>query len=112
MPPVTTPVPPLDEHRTTRISPLISPAFLRHELPVSAGVADTVVRARADVVDILDGRDDRLLVVVGRARSTTRPPRSTTRTGWPSTPSGWPASCGSSCAPTSRSRARRWAGRA
>lgn len=55
----------LDEHRTTRISPLISPALLRHELPVRPGVADTVVRARADVVDILDGRDDRLLVVVG-----------------------------------------------
>src|SRR4051812_28090496 len=57
--------PALDEHRTTRISPLISPALLRHELPASAAVADTVVRARADVVDILDGRDDRLLVVVG-----------------------------------------------
>jgi 3-deoxy-7-phosphoheptulonate synthase len=55
----------LDEHRTTRISPLISPALLRHELPASAAVADTVVHARADVVDILDGRDDRLLVVVG-----------------------------------------------
>ncbi len=70
MSPVSTPVlptavPALDEHRTTRISPLISPAFLRHELPVSAAVADTVVRARADVVDILDGRDDRLVVVVG-----------------------------------------------
>ena len=58
-------VPSLDEHRTTRISPLISPALLRHELPVDAAVADTVVRARADVVDVLDGRDDRLLVVVG-----------------------------------------------
>jgi 3-deoxy-7-phosphoheptulonate synthase len=55
----------LDEHRTTRISPLISPALLRHDLPVDDAVADTVVRARADVVDILDGRDDRLLVVVG-----------------------------------------------
>jgi len=57
--------PALDEHRTTRISPLISPALLRHELPAGPAVADTVVRARADVVDILDGRDDRLLVVVG-----------------------------------------------
>jgi 3-deoxy-7-phosphoheptulonate synthase len=58
-------VPALDEHRTTRISPLISPALLRHDLPVDDAVADTVVRARADAVDILDGRDDRLLVVVG-----------------------------------------------
>jgi 3-deoxy-7-phosphoheptulonate synthase len=58
-------VPVLDEHRTTRISPLISPALLRHELPVDGAVADTVTRARAEVVDILNGRDDRLAVVVG-----------------------------------------------
>ena len=57
--------PALDEHRTTRISPLLSPALLRHEHPIDAAVADTVTRARTDVVDILDGRDDRLLVVVG-----------------------------------------------
>ena len=58
-------VPTLDEHRTTRISPLLSPALLRHELPVDTEVAATVTRARAEVVDILDGRDDRLIVVVG-----------------------------------------------
>jgi 3-deoxy-7-phosphoheptulonate synthase len=57
--------PGLDEHRTARISPLLSPALLRHELPVDAAVAETVTRARAEVVDILDGRDDRLIVVVG-----------------------------------------------
>ena len=60
-----TAVPALDEHRTTRISPLLSPALLRHEAPADPGVADTVTRARAEVVDILDGRDDRLIVVVG-----------------------------------------------
>ena len=60
-----TAVPTLDEHRTTRISPLLSPALLRHELPVDTEVAATVTRARAEVVDILDGRDDRLIVVVG-----------------------------------------------
>jgi 3-deoxy-7-phosphoheptulonate synthase len=57
--------PGLDEHRTTRISPLLSPSLLRHELPVDAAVAETVTRARAEVVDILDGHDDRLVVVVG-----------------------------------------------
>lgn len=57
--------PALDEHRTTRISPLLSPALLRHEHPIDDAVADTVTRARTDVVDILDGHDDRLLVVVG-----------------------------------------------
>lgn len=55
----------LDAHRTTRVSPLISPSLLRHDLPVSDAAADTVTRARAEVVDVLDGRDDRLLVVVG-----------------------------------------------
>jgi 3-deoxy-7-phosphoheptulonate synthase len=60
-----TAVPALDEHRTTRISPLLSPSLLRHELPVDAAVADTVTRSRAEAVDILDGRDDRLIVVVG-----------------------------------------------
>ncbi|GAA1287858.1 3-deoxy-7-phosphoheptulonate synthase [Pseudonocardia aurantiaca] len=60
-----TAVPTLDEHRTTRISPLLSPALLRHELPADTEVAATVTRARAEVVDILDGRDDRLIVVVG-----------------------------------------------
>ena len=58
-------LPALDEHRTTRVSPLLSPALLRHELPIDDAVADTVTRARADAVNILDGRDDRLLVVVG-----------------------------------------------
>ncbi|GAA2853226.1 3-deoxy-7-phosphoheptulonate synthase [Pseudonocardia halophobica] len=55
----------LDQHRTARISPLLSPALLRDELPADDRVADVVTRGRADVVDVLDGRDDRLLVVVG-----------------------------------------------
>ena len=55
----------LDDHRTARISPLLSPALLRDELPAGERVGEVVTRARADVVDILDGRDDRLLVVVG-----------------------------------------------
>ncbi|MGH8922221.1 MAG: 3-deoxy-7-phosphoheptulonate synthase, partial [Actinomycetes bacterium] len=60
-----TALPALDEQRTTRISPLLSPSLLRHELPIEPGVADTVTSARAEVVDVLDGRDDRLVVVVG-----------------------------------------------
>jgi len=60
-----TAVPALDEHRTARISPLLSPSLLRHELPIDEAVAETVTRSRAEVVDILDGRDDRLIVVVG-----------------------------------------------
>ncbi|PRX51156.1 3-deoxy-D-arabinoheptulosonate-7-phosphate synthase [Prauserella shujinwangii] len=55
----------LDNQRTTSISPLLSPALLRQEHPVDAAVAKTVAHGRADTVDILDGRDDRLVVVVG-----------------------------------------------
>ncbi len=55
----------LDSHRTSGISPLLSPALLRHELPVDENAAACVTRSRADVVNVLDGRDDRLIVVVG-----------------------------------------------
>ncbi|HEY1573111.1 MAG TPA: 3-deoxy-7-phosphoheptulonate synthase [Pseudonocardiaceae bacterium] len=62
--PVTTPRK-LDDHRITGVSPLISPSLLRYELPADDAVAATVTRGRDGVVDVLDGRDDRLLVVVG-----------------------------------------------
>jgi 3-deoxy-7-phosphoheptulonate synthase len=55
----------LDDHRIAGLRPLISPALLRHELPVTGAVADVVTRGRAEVTDVLDGRDDRLLAVVG-----------------------------------------------
>jgi len=55
----------LDSRRTTSVSPLIPPALLREEHPVDAAVAKLVRQGRADTVDILNGRDDRLLVVVG-----------------------------------------------
>ncbi|SFB46474.1 3-deoxy-D-arabinoheptulosonate-7-phosphate synthase [Amycolatopsis marina] len=55
----------LDNRRTTSISPLLSPALLRQEHPMSVAVAKTVAQGRAETVDILEGRDDRLLVVVG-----------------------------------------------
>ncbi|WP_326569745.1 3-deoxy-7-phosphoheptulonate synthase [Amycolatopsis rhabdoformis] len=55
----------LDNQRTTSISPLISPALLREDHPVDAAVAKVVRAGRTETVDILDGRDDRLAVVVG-----------------------------------------------
>ena len=45
--------------------PLVPPAILLQELPLSEKGAQTVRRARAEVVRVLDGRDDRLVVVVG-----------------------------------------------
>ncbi|WP_199431849.1 3-deoxy-7-phosphoheptulonate synthase [Qaidamihabitans albus] len=61
----TDPVRSLDNQRTTSISPLLSPALLRQEHPLDAATAKTVAQGRADTVGVLDGRDDRLTVVVG-----------------------------------------------
>ena len=54
-----------DDNRTLAVTPLVSPALLRHELGVEDVAARRVLRSRAAVGDVLDGRDDRLLVVVG-----------------------------------------------
>jgi 3-deoxy-7-phosphoheptulonate synthase len=51
--------------RIESIRPLLPPAILLEELPLSAAATATVSRGRDDVRAILDGRDDRLLVVVG-----------------------------------------------
>ncbi|AOS62472.1 3-deoxy-7-phosphoheptulonate synthase [Actinoalloteichus hymeniacidonis] len=53
-----------DRH-IAEIRPLVSPALLRDELPLSDDAARVVTTGRDEVTDILDGRDDRLLVVVG-----------------------------------------------
>ncbi len=54
--------------RDTRIvgyEPLLSPAALVDELPLDDAQAQTVERSRAEVRAVLDGTDDRLLVVTG-----------------------------------------------
>ncbi|KZB80181.1 3-deoxy-7-phosphoheptulonate synthase [Amycolatopsis regifaucium] len=55
----------LDNQRIDRTVPLVTPALLHHELPLSATAADTVREGRANVVHVLDGEDDRLLVIAG-----------------------------------------------
>jgi 3-deoxy-7-phosphoheptulonate synthase len=57
--------PGLDNRRIASSSPLLSPSSLRHDLPTTPGIENTVADARADIIEILAGRDDRLLVVVG-----------------------------------------------
>jgi 3-deoxy-7-phosphoheptulonate synthase len=53
------------DRRIERIVPLMSPALLHHELPLAAGLPDIVLDGRRQVTEVLDGRDPRLLVVVG-----------------------------------------------
>jgi 3-deoxy-7-phosphoheptulonate synthase len=58
----------LDQVRDQRIEqvvPLVPPALLLHELPLAQERAEVVLRGRAETAAILDGDDDRLLVVVG-----------------------------------------------
>ncbi len=51
--------------RIESFRPLLPPAILLEELPLSDNGSTTVARARADVSAILGGQDDRLVVVVG-----------------------------------------------
>jgi 3-deoxy-7-phosphoheptulonate synthase len=51
--------------RVESIRPLLPPAILLEELPLSEEGSLVVSRARQEVVRILEGQDDRLLVVVG-----------------------------------------------
>jgi 3-deoxy-7-phosphoheptulonate synthase len=51
--------------RIENFRPLIPPAILLEELPLTEQSAHTVARGREQVVRILNGEDDRLVVVVG-----------------------------------------------
>lgn len=54
-----------DNLRITRTHPLISPAVLEEELPLTDDHADFVAAARRSVENIFSGADSRLLVIVG-----------------------------------------------
>ncbi|CAG1002195.1 3-deoxy-7-phosphoheptulonate synthase [Myxococcaceae bacterium] len=54
-----------DDLRIENLKPLIPPAILMEELPLDDAGSATVSRSREQIVEILAGRDDRLLVVVG-----------------------------------------------
>ena len=54
-----------DDLRIESLKPLIPPAILMEELPLDDAGSATVARSREQVADILAGRDDRLLLVVG-----------------------------------------------
>jgi 3-deoxy-7-phosphoheptulonate synthase len=56
---------PVSDTRISGYEPLLSPAALLHELPLGEEGQRTVERTRAEVRTLLDGADDRLLVVTG-----------------------------------------------
>ena len=51
--------------RIKKIDPILAPRALLAELPLSPAVEDLVTKTRDRISDILHGKDDRLLVVVG-----------------------------------------------
>jgi 3-deoxy-7-phosphoheptulonate synthase len=53
------------DRRIERLVPLAAPRVLIEELPLTEAHADVLTRGRAEVAAVLDGRDDRLLVIVG-----------------------------------------------
>lgn len=54
-----------DDLRITGIQEVISPSELHQELPITSHASETVFKARNATHDILHGKDDRLVVIVG-----------------------------------------------
>src|SRR5437867_3913236 len=54
-----------DDLRIREVRPLISPAILLEEIPVSARASDVVSDARAAISNIMAGTDPRLVIIVG-----------------------------------------------
>jgi 3-deoxy-7-phosphoheptulonate synthase len=54
-----------DDRRIERVRPLVSPAVLQEELPLSEAGAEVVDRSRREIEGVLFGGDPRLLVIVG-----------------------------------------------
>lgn len=55
----------LEDVRISAINPLISPAILQEDYPIPAEVASWIAEKRDEIARIVEGQDDRLLVVVG-----------------------------------------------
>jgi len=55
----------LIDTRIRKIRPLIPPACLLEELPSSRIIQDHIIESRKKIIDVIQGRDSRLLVVIG-----------------------------------------------
>jgi 3-deoxy-7-phosphoheptulonate synthase len=55
----------IDDIRIGAVRPLITPALLEEQLPVPQAAQDLVENSRKAIANVLHGRDDRLIVVVG-----------------------------------------------
>ena len=55
----------IDDTRIASVRPLMTPALLEEQLSATPAQLALVERSRQQIADVLHGRDDRLLVVVG-----------------------------------------------
>jgi len=55
----------IDDTRISMVRPLMTPALLEEQWPASSEHLSLVERSRLDISNVLQGRDDRLVVVVG-----------------------------------------------
>ncbi len=54
-----------DDLRITQVRPLLPPAILLEEIPISDRASNVVANTRQAIADVLEGRDPRLVVVAG-----------------------------------------------
>ena len=54
-----------DEFRTTLIENLVSPAELAQQIPLDDDTASFIINSRKDIEAIINGEDNRLLVIIG-----------------------------------------------
>ena len=55
----------IDDLRITQVRPLLPPAILLEEIPISERASEVVASTRQAIADVLSGADARLVVVVG-----------------------------------------------
>jgi 3-deoxy-7-phosphoheptulonate synthase len=53
------------DQRIAQVVPLVTPALMLHQQPLTSAAEDVVLQGRSEIARILDHQDDRLLVVVG-----------------------------------------------
>ena len=54
-----------DDLRINKIQELSTPDEVRRELPISDNAANVIINSRKTIENILDGKDDRIFVVIG-----------------------------------------------
>jgi 3-deoxy-7-phosphoheptulonate synthase len=54
-----------DDLRITQVRPLLPPAILLEEIPITEQASNVVANTRQAIADVIDGRDSRFVVIVG-----------------------------------------------